>query len=146
MQVVSALIVKCCISAKSLMHYLIKVYLNYKYININKLYIFSKKPPFSPINPVMASSISSLFLCPTTNVAAAVPLRIVSFSTKCMSPQHQAFDPSPPPPPPPSPPERKSFAMATGELFLGIASRVLKSGGKIVNGGPTMEMFEAVKK
>ncbi|KAK6143747.1 hypothetical protein DH2020_024095 [Rehmannia glutinosa] len=48
----------------------------------------------------MASSISSLFLCPTTN-AAAIPLRRVSFSTKCTPPQHQSVDPSPPPPPPP---------------------------------------------
>ncbi|KAK6121030.1 hypothetical protein DH2020_045220 [Rehmannia glutinosa] len=86
----------------------------------------------------MASSISSLFLCPTTN-AAATPLRRVSFSTKCTPPQHQAVDPSPPPQPPP--PERKSFAVATGELFLGIASRVLKSGGKTMNGAPTVEMF-----
>ncbi|KAK6121180.1 hypothetical protein DH2020_045101 [Rehmannia glutinosa] len=88
----------------------------------------------------MASSISSLFLCPTTTTAAATPLRRVSFSTKCTPPQHQAVDPSPPPPPPP-PPGRKSFAVATGELFLGIASRVLKSGGKTVNGAPTVEMF-----
>uniref|UniRef100_A0A2C9VB30 Uncharacterized protein n=1 Tax=Manihot esculenta TaxID=3983 RepID=A0A2C9VB30_MANES len=39
-----------------------------------------------------------------------------------------------PPSPQPSPPEKKSFAIATGELFLGIASRLLKSGKGNKNG------------
>ncbi|CAK7357016.1 unnamed protein product [Dovyalis caffra] len=37
----------------------------------------------------------------------------------------------PPPPPAPQQSEKKSFAVATGELFLGIASRVLRRGNKI---------------
>ncbi|EYU35440.1 hypothetical protein MIMGU_mgv1a024957mg, partial [Erythranthe guttata] len=46
--------------------------------------------------------------------------------------------------------ERKSFAGATGELFLGIAARILKKSGGISNGGgeegempPAVEMFVA---
>ncbi|CAI8591504.1 unnamed protein product [Vicia faba] len=33
--------------------------------------------------------------------------------------------------PPPPPPEKKSFSVATGELFLGIASRLIKSSGPV---------------
>ncbi|KDP38891.1 hypothetical protein JCGZ_05048 [Jatropha curcas] len=40
----------------------------------------------------------------------------------------------PPPPQQPVPAEKKSFAVATGELFLGIASRLLKSGSRSKNG------------
>ncbi|EPS71725.1 hypothetical protein M569_03038, partial [Genlisea aurea] len=36
-------------------------------------------------------------------------------------------------PPPPSS-EKKSFTVATGELFLGIAARVFRSGSRLVNG------------
>ncbi|XP_047937726.1 patatin-like phospholipase domain-containing protein 4 [Salvia hispanica] len=59
----------------------------------------------------MASS-SSLFLHP----AVAAPFRALAFSTP---PGH----------------EKKSFAVATGELFLGITARILKRNGKIVGGG-----------
>ncbi|KAL3843709.1 hypothetical protein ACJIZ3_001112 [Penstemon smallii] len=59
---------------------------------------------------------SSLFhFHPTT-----VPHRTLNFSTK-------ASTATPPPPPlPPPQQEKRSFAAATGELFLGIASRILK--------------------
>ncbi|KAI3448315.1 hypothetical protein Pfo_004980 [Paulownia fortunei] len=102
---------------------------------------------FSPKQPSMASSVSSLFLSPTT-ISTAIPLRRVTLSTKATPPQHQGITPSPPPPPPQ---EKKSFAVVTGELFLGIASRILKKGGKIVNGGeesemPVVEMFAEEEK
>ncbi|KAL6560705.1 hypothetical protein OROGR_004264 [Orobanche gracilis] len=92
----------------------------------------------------MAASVSSLFLSPTTYVAVAVvPLRKVCFSTKA-TPKNRIVAPSPPPPLPPQ--EKKSFAVATGELFLGIASRILRKSGKLVDGGeecevPVVEMF-----
>lgn len=63
----------------------------------------------------MASS--SLFLHP----AVAAPFRALSFSTKATLP--------------PPGHEKKSFAVATGELFLGITARILNRNGKIVGGG-----------
>ncbi|OIT07683.1 PREDICTED: patatin-like phospholipase domain-containing protein 2 [Nicotiana attenuata] len=98
-------------------------------------------------------SMSSLFLSnprpfrpplnPKSNPHLVFPLRTLNFSANS----------TPPPPPnpntkpptikePPFPPpqveaataEKKSFAVATGELFLGIASRVLRRGNSIVNG------------
>ncbi|KAK4424378.1 1-acylglycerol-3-phosphate O-acyltransferase PNPLA3 [Sesamum alatum] len=84
--------------------------------------------------PMMASSpSSSLFLHPTAAAKAAVPFRSLSFSTKATPPQHQSVTPPPPQ-------EKRSLAVATGELFLGIASRILKRGGSIVNGGEGSEM------
>lgn len=62
---------------------------------------------------------------PNHNLRLAFPLRTttaLNFSAKANS--------KPPPPPPPSAAdEKKSFAVATGELFIGIASRILKRGG-----------------
>ncbi|KAL2477520.1 Acyl transferase/acyl hydrolase/lysophospholipase superfamily protein [Forsythia ovata] len=98
-----------------------------------------------------ASSLSSLFTHPHRHTNAAttftagniLPLRTLSFSTKATPPQHQ--NTTPPPPAPQQ--EKKSFAVATGELFIGIASRILiRGGGKLVNGGeggevPSVEMF-----
>ncbi|KAL6531656.1 hypothetical protein OROMI_028019 [Orobanche minor] len=102
----------------------------------NRAAIFSHRP-------AMAAFVSSLFLSPTTS-AAVVPLRRVCFSIKATPPRNQIVAPSPPPPLPPQ--EKKSFAVATGELFLGIASRILKKSGKLVDGGeecevPVVEMF-----
>ncbi|KAL6501255.1 hypothetical protein OROHE_024902 [Orobanche hederae] len=102
----------------------------------NRAAIFSHRP-------AMAAFVSSLFLSPTTS-AAVVPLRRVCFSTKATPPKNQIAAPSPPPPLRPQ--GKKTFAVATGELFLGIASRILKKSGKLVDGGeecevPVVEMF-----
>ncbi|KAI3445658.1 hypothetical protein Pfo_002323 [Paulownia fortunei] len=101
----------------------------------------NRTTPFSP-SPTMASS---LFFHPTTPTVAPIPLRtLTSSSTKATPKYHQNTTTSPPAPPPQ---EKKSFAVATGELFLGIATRILKNkGGKIVNRGkerevPAVEMF-----
>jgi len=59
------------------------------------------------------------------------PSHSLSFTTR-FSPDNKLNDDKityPPPPPPPQQ-EKKSFAVATGELFLGIASRVLRSRNK----------------
>nr|GME08981.1 patatin-like phospholipase domain-containing protein 2 isoform X1 [Ipomoea batatas]GME08984.1 patatin-like phospholipase domain-containing protein 2 isoform X1 [Ipomoea batatas]GME19549.1 patatin-like phospholipase domain-containing protein 2 isoform X1 [Ipomoea batatas] len=62
---------------------------------------------------------------PNRNLRLAFPLRTTTtlkFSAKANS--------KPPPPPPPSTAEeKKSFAVATGELFIGLASRILKRRG-----------------
>ncbi|XP_031124819.1 patatin-like phospholipase domain-containing protein 2 [Ipomoea triloba] len=62
---------------------------------------------------------------PNRNLRLAFPLRTTTalkFSAKANS--------KPPPPPPPSTAEeKKSFAVATGELFIGLASRILKRQG-----------------
>nr|GMD91642.1 patatin-like phospholipase domain-containing protein 2 isoform X1 [Ipomoea batatas] len=64
-------------------------------------------------------------LNPNRNLRLAFPLRTTTalkFSAKANS--------KPPPPPPPSTAEeKKSFAVATGELFIGLASRILKRRG-----------------
>ncbi|KAH6811687.1 Acyl transferase/acyl hydrolase/lysophospholipase superfamily protein [Perilla frutescens var. frutescens] len=89
---------------------------------------------------------SSLFFQPTAGTAAAAgstlsPFRTLSFSTRATPPQNQSVTPPPPPDQ-----DKKSFAVATGELFLGIAARILKKKGTIVGGGeeggaPPVEMF-----
>uniref|UniRef100_A0A6M2EZW1 Patatin n=1 Tax=Populus davidiana TaxID=266767 RepID=A0A6M2EZW1_9ROSI len=59
------------------------------------------------------------------------PFHSLSFTTR-FSPDNKLNNDKityPPPPPPPQQ-EKKSFAIATGELFLGIASRVLRSRNK----------------
>ncbi|KAL1544460.1 patatin-like phospholipase domain-containing protein 4 [Salvia divinorum] len=76
------------------------------------------RPPFSNeaiSRPIMAS--------------VAAPFRVLAFSTKATLPQPGH--------------EKKSFAVATGELFLGITARILKRNGKIVGSGelPAPEMF-----
>ncbi|XP_011092368.1 uncharacterized protein LOC105172568 [Sesamum indicum] len=85
--------------------------------------------------PMMPSSASSFFLHPST-AAPAVPFRSLAFSTKATPPQHQSVTPSPPQ-------EKKSLAVATGEIFLGIASRILNKGGSSVSGGDGSEMMFA---
>lgn len=74
--------------------------------------------------PIM---VSSLFLHPA-GTATAAPFRALAFSTRATPPQHQSFTPPPDQ-------ERKSFAVATGELFLGIAARILNRNGQSVGGG-----------
>ncbi|KAG6780252.1 hypothetical protein POTOM_013106 [Populus tomentosa] len=61
------------------------------------------------------------------------PFHSLSFTTR-FSPDNKLNDDKitypPPPPPPPPQQEKKSFSVATGELFLGIATRVLRSRNK----------------
>ncbi|KAG8364114.1 hypothetical protein BUALT_Bualt19G0093100 [Buddleja alternifolia] len=83
----------------------------------------------------MASFTSAPFLSGAT-AAAVTPSGTLTFSTRATPPHHQSINTPPPPPQ-----EKKSFAVATGELFLGIASRVLIKGGKMVNGREESEMF-----
>ncbi|KAL3538565.1 hypothetical protein ACH5RR_001931 [Cinchona calisaya] len=87
-------------------------------------------------NSKTMASLSSLFLTnphpplyPTSTPTRTpiLPLRPLNFSTKATS--------STPPPPPPPPSEKKSFAVATGELFLGIASRlIIRRGDNLIGG------------
>ncbi|CAA2964529.1 patatin-like phospholipase domain-containing 2 isoform X1 [Olea europaea subsp. europaea] len=103
--------------------------------------------PFSPSPIMAASSLSSLFIHPHRHPNATarniLPLRTLSFSAKATPPQHQ--NASIPPPAPQQ--DKKSFSVATGELFLGIASRILiRGGGKLINEGeerdvPAVEKF-----
>ncbi|KAK2966634.1 hypothetical protein RJ640_002332 [Escallonia rubra] len=92
----------------------------------------AKTAPSSSPSPM--ASLSSLFLSnprslrpsPTPN-----PYPILHLPTRSLtlnfSSKATTDPPRPPPPTPPTPPpEKKSFAVATGELFLGIASRIIK--------------------
>lgn len=74
--------------------------------------------------PIM---VSSLVFNPS-GTAAAANFRSIAFSTKATPPQHQSVTPPPDQ-------EKKSFAVATGELFLSIAARILKRSGRSVGGG-----------
>ncbi|XP_070034449.1 uncharacterized protein [Nicotiana tomentosiformis] len=107
-------------------------------------------------------SMSSLFLSnprpfrpplnPKSNPHLVFPLRTLNFSANSTPPPPPPPNPNTKPPtlkePPFSPPplesaaaEKKSFAVATGELFLGIASRVLRRGNSIVNGAEESESY-----
>ncbi|KAK6805344.1 hypothetical protein RDI58_003129 [Solanum bulbocastanum] len=101
-------------------------------------------------NKSMAASLSSLFLSnprpfrppinPKSNPHLVFPLRTLNFSAKSNPPPPNSNAKQPPTiielplPTPPVGNEKKSFAVATGELFLGIASRVLRRGNSLVNG------------
>ncbi|KZV20794.1 hypothetical protein F511_30436 [Dorcoceras hygrometricum] len=95
---------------------------------------------FAP-STIMASAsaafLQSTYIATATNTI--VPLRTVNFSTKAVPPNHQSTPQSPPPQ------DKKSFAVATGELFLGVAARILSStgGGVQKRDGqtPAVEMF-----
>ncbi|XP_051132975.1 uncharacterized protein LOC127252718 [Andrographis paniculata] len=93
----------------------------------------------SPSQP-MAASPTAPFLLPTkpTVAAGGIPFRTLCLSTKATPPQQEDAASTTPPP-------KKSFAVSTGEFFIGIASRLVKKGGKSVNGvgveNPTVEMF-----
>ncbi|XP_073309216.1 uncharacterized protein [Primulina huaijiensis] len=86
---------------------------------------------FSPSR--MTAAASAVFFQST----ATVPLRTMSFSTKAIPPQHQNTALSPPPQ------DKKSFAVATGELFLGIASRILKGKGRGERNSEGLQAVEA---
>ncbi|XP_059313631.1 uncharacterized protein LOC132064610 [Lycium ferocissimum] len=111
----------------------------------------SSSPSSSRPNKSMTSSLSSFFLSnprpfrppqnPNSNPHLVFPLRTLNFSSKSTPPPPNPDSKPPtiqeppfPPPPPTAAREKKSFAVATGELFLGIASRVLRRGNNIVNG------------
>ncbi|KAL5789831.1 hypothetical protein ACOSQ2_004719 [Xanthoceras sorbifolium] len=114
-------------------------------------------PPPPPPSRFMAQSLSSLlsnsthsfpfpnhnhYPNPKPNLIHryTLPLcnpRTLSFTRNFTQKNHNLTSTPPPPPPPPPPaddksanPEKKSFAVATGELFLGIASRLLKSSNR----------------
>ncbi|KAL8540686.1 hypothetical protein ACS0TY_002065 [Phlomoides rotata] len=91
---------------------------------------------------IMASSV--FFHSASTAATGPISLRTLAFSTKATPPQNQSFTPPPPED------EKKTFAVATGELFLGVASRILKRSGKFLDGGrvgevPMMEMIAEEK-
>ncbi|XP_059653424.1 uncharacterized protein LOC132300398 [Cornus florida] len=86
------------------------------------------------------ASLSSLFLSyprflspsnPNPNPRFRLPSRTLTLISSAKDPSEKPKLTTEPLPPPPS--EKKSFALATGELFLGIASRIIKT-GKDVNG------------
>ncbi|KAG6789094.1 hypothetical protein POTOM_005180 [Populus tomentosa] len=116
--------------------------------------LFKKKKPkgpkFSSASSMAPPSLSTLlpharhsFLPPTNpNIThrymlSLRPSHSLSFAARFSSDKQNdsttdnriTYPPAQPPAPPP--PEKKSFAVATGELFLGIASRVLKRANKI---------------
>jgi hypothetical protein len=117
--------------------------------------LFKKKKPkgpkFSPSSSSMAPpSLSTLLphtrhsFLPLTNpnithryMLSLQPTHSLSFAARFSSDKQNdsitenriTYPPAQPPAPPQ--PEKKSFAVATGELFLGIASRVLRSTNKI---------------
>lgn len=86
-------------------------------------------PNFKPNHPIAMATLSSLFLPnphrPLRRSPSAtplpLPLRPLNFSTRATSTD-------------PPPPEKKSFAVATGELFLGLASRLIIRRGDYLNG------------
>lgn len=89
-------------------------------------------PIFKPNHPIAMATLSSLFLPnphrPLRRSPSAtpllLPLRPLNFSTRATSTE----------PPPPPLPEKKSFAVATGELFLGLASKLIIRRGDYLNG------------
>ncbi|KAJ4823279.1 hypothetical protein Tsubulata_028456 [Turnera subulata] len=123
------------------------------------LQFFTRKPkppssPFSPSSsPFMAPSLSSLLYTqpqysffpsdrnPNPNLAHRRLLRPKSLSFATRNDADKATQDDNfkkikyPPIGAPPPEEKKSFAVATGELFLGIASRILRTGNK--NGAPS---------
>lgn len=89
------------------------------------------KPIYRTFSPTlaMASSLSSLFLSPNAkpnfnpylkpNLHLPSRTQTINFSAKS--------NPKPPVEDPPPPSEKKSFAVATGELFLALSSRLIKA-------------------
>ncbi|MED6157437.1 hypothetical protein PIB30_023008 [Stylosanthes scabra] len=71
--------------------------------------------------------------------------QFLTFASNSSS-QNSTTTPPPPNPPPPEPSEKKSFAVVTGELFIGIATRLIKGrrGGSIVEDSSSapVSMFE----
>lgn len=87
-------------------------------------------PNFKPNYPIAMATLSSLFLpnphrpLRRSPFATPLPFRPLNFSTRATSTE----------PPPPPLPEKKSFAVATGELFLGLASKLIIRRGDYFNG------------
>ncbi|XP_021910008.1 uncharacterized protein LOC110823832 isoform X2 [Carica papaya] len=121
------------------------------------MFFFNKKPkrPSLSSSHFMAPSLSSLLLphsspvyplIPNPNIAHRFipPPRIQTLilcSSNSTTNRNLATPPSPPsfsneedssPPPPSSNPQKRSFAVATGELFLGIASRLIKPSSRVL--------------
>ncbi|KAJ9174614.1 hypothetical protein P3X46_013242 [Hevea brasiliensis] len=93
--------------------------------SLSSLLLPHTQSPFSSLNPnpYLAHRYSLLPLRPQS----------LNLSIRCSSSSDDNKI-TYPPPPQPSPPGKKSFAVATGELFLGIASRLLKSSKGNKNG------------
>lgn len=125
--------------------------------------LFNRKPSgASPSSSPVMASFSALFQPqlhpfpnPNTNLIHryTIPLRTQTLTTSSVphstpnSETNQTSSPSSAPPPqspePPSP--KKSFAVATGELFLGLASRIIKrpNGGPDGKAASSVAMFES---
>ncbi|KAI5356199.1 PREDICTED: patatin phospholipase [Prunus dulcis] len=123
--------------------------------------LFNRKPRgASPSSSPVMASFSALFQpqlhpFPNPNLIHryTIPLRTQTLSTSSVphstpnSETNQTSSPSSAPPPqspePPSP--KKSFAVATGELFLGLASRIIKrpNGGPDGKAASSVAMFES---
>ncbi|KAE9591882.1 hypothetical protein Lal_00039101 [Lupinus albus] len=71
------------------------------------------------------------FPIPTTNLNFTL-LRRVQFLSSASNSHHSA--------PPPPPPDNKSFAVATGELFLGLANRLIKK--RSINNNETISLSD----
>ncbi|RZR96608.1 hypothetical protein BHM03_00025668, partial [Ensete ventricosum] len=91
--------------------------------------------PFSLTNSIayprlapLRISIRSFLTNPISNPlhSRSSPARL---SFRAWAEGHRGKPEAPPPLPPSPPPERKSFAVATGELFLGLASLLVRSRG-----------------
>ncbi|KAH9751874.1 Patatin [Citrus sinensis] len=111
--------------------------------------------------PFMAPSLSSLLSNSTHTFLSANPnpnsnlihrryLSISSFTPKA-TPKNHNLTSTPPPPPPPqnekSTSEKRSFAVVTGELFLGIASRLLNRSNRLAaNNFETIPLIERSEK
>ncbi|KAL4025586.1 hypothetical protein IC575_013988 [Cucumis melo] len=87
----------------------------------------------STMAPPHLSSISHPFSSspitnPNLNFTCRFPLPLRSQTLRFISNSSSSSSPPPPPsPPPPDPiPEKRSLAVATGELFLGLAARLIK--------------------
>lgn len=107
----------------------------------------------------MAPSLSSLlsnsthpFLSanpnPNSNLIHRRYLSISSFTPKATQKNHNLTSPPPPPPPQNEKPtsEKRSFAVVTGDLFLGIASRLLNRSNRLAaNNFETLPLMERSK-
>ncbi|KAI3752761.1 hypothetical protein L2E82_24798 [Cichorium intybus] len=113
----------------------------YTKTSVQKLiYNYHRRPPPSHSSPMATSlSNSALFHRPSFNPnpnSTTIPFRhppTIQFSVKATSKDPNNIT-TPEQPPLPSPSEKRSFAVATGELFLGIASRIIKSSNAMERG------------
>ncbi|KAI3675912.1 hypothetical protein L1987_85508 [Smallanthus sonchifolius] len=95
------------------------------------VYNYHRRPPPSHSSPMTTSLSNSPFFNPNPNPRPrTTPFRHLSipkFNSKSTSNDRNNLTASDQPPLPPQS-DKRSFAVATGELFLGIASRIIKSG------------------